>query len=146
MKGSSFIKAWNLRPSVPSPISGHEHNRHQEHQTNTAFPHPGLSVTGSTDPNPILKATQDSPVKLKKWWRRHGRLAIPFGYSDAYSEPPSIWWGNVYRINANWCIKDKPCLPFLWWSGNTGAHQTLEAHKVHKMKFKTIIFTLFLLL
>lgn len=100
--------------------------------------HPALPFTGSMEPNPRLEGNTDSPVKLEKWWRCHGRLAIPFG-SDGYSEPRSIWWGNIYCINANWCIKEKPCLPFLCWSGNTVAHQTLESHKVQKWNLKVFL-------
>lgn len=99
--------------------------------------HPALPFTGSTEPNSHLEGNTDSPVKLEKWWRCHGRLAIPFA-SDGYSEPRSIWWGNGYCINANWCIKEKPCLSFLCWSGNTVAHQTLESHKLQRWNLKVL--------
>lgn len=107
MKGSTFIKAWN-----PKAVCSFSHQRARTKPTSGpsnkhSFSRPALSFAELC---PILKATQI----LQLNWKNDEdvmegiRLAIPFG-SDGYSQPHSIWWWNVYCINANWCSKEKPC-------------------------------------
>lgn len=146
MKGSSFIKAWNLMAVCPfthqrgptQPTSGAS-NKH-------SLFHLALPFTGSTEPSPILKATQilqlnwknDEDVTEGLW------PAIPFGV-EGYSQPRSICWANVYCINANWCSKGEPCSSFLCWSGNTVTYWTFESTK-SRNGIPNCHFMLFLLL
>lgn len=106
MKGSSFIKAWNL-----TAVCSLSHQRGRTQPTSGASNkhsvfRAALPFTGSTEPNPILKATQILQLNWKNEDVMEGvRPAIPFG-SELLTATFNLL-RECLRINANWCIKKK---------------------------------------
>lgn len=142
-KNERFILHQSMKSEAVCSFS---HQRSQTQPTSGASNkhslfHPALPFTGSPEPSPILKATQI----LQLNWKNDEdvmegvRLAIPFG-PDSYSELHSAWWGSVCSINANWCIKEKLCLLFLRWSGNTVTCRSIEFHIVQKWNSKVLFY------